>query len=150
MTRWEARLLLVNCSMCKHYMHSEQNDIDGLNCFADHHIAREQGNAWYGENAGSKTHPVGQKKANNWGLFDMSGNVWEWCEDSWHKNYENAPTDGTVWNDNHSQSASRVIRGGSWYNNPWDCRSAYRLYLTPDDRGNDIGFRVVCAVRGSV
>ena len=51
MTRWEARLLLVNCSMCKHYMHSEQNDIDGLNCFADHHIAREQGNDWYGENA---------------------------------------------------------------------------------------------------
>ncbi|MFM7440197.1 MAG: formylglycine-generating enzyme family protein [Snowella sp.] len=82
--------------------------------------------------------------------YDLHGNVWEWCEDAWHENYENAPTDGTAWKDNHSQTVSTVLRGGSWYNVPGNCRSAYRDYLTPGIRDYNIGFRVVCAVRGSL
>ncbi|PZV27035.1 MAG: serine/threonine protein kinase [Snowella sp.] len=106
--------------------------------------------AWYSENSGSKTHPVGQKKPNDWGLYDMSGNVREWCGDSWHDNYKKAPTDGSSWNDNHSESSPRTLRGGSWYDNSRYCRSANRIRCLADVRYYDIGFRVVCAVRGSV
>jgi formylglycine-generating enzyme required for sulfatase activity len=97
--------------------------------------------AWYKENSGSKTHPVGQKKPNNWGLCDLHGNVWEWCEDGWHDSYENSPKNGTAWNDNHSQSENRVIRGGSWFNYPRNCRSAFRSCV--DLRYDHFSFRVV-------
>ena len=97
--------------------------------------------AWYDKNSSSKTHPVDQKKPNNWGLCDMSGNVWEWCEDGWHKNYQNAPTDGTAWNDKHPQTSLRVLRGGSWNDHWGNCRSASRI--SSDIRSDFIGFRVV-------
>ena len=73
----------------------------------------------------------------------MHGNVWEWCEDNWHKNYINAPTDGSAWI-SRSDNA-RLLRGGSWYSTPGSCRSASRdlSYLAFDDAY--IGFRVVCS-----
>ncbi|MEB3232086.1 MAG: formylglycine-generating enzyme family protein [Leptolyngbyaceae bacterium] len=83
--------------------------------------------------------------ANDFGLCDMHGNVWEWCQDDWHKNYEGAPPDGRPWLENPSQSNSRVYRGGSWFDSPRYCRSAYRYRYFPVIRLNRLGFRVVLA-----
>ncbi|MFK8184525.1 MAG: formylglycine-generating enzyme family protein [Phormidesmis sp.] len=81
--------------------------------------------------------------ANAFGLCEMHGNVWEWCEDQWHSDYKGAPPDGKAWlTDN--ESARRVLRGGSWDDDPWLCRSATRDCLTPDYRYDGIGFRVSC------
>jgi formylglycine-generating enzyme required for sulfatase activity len=79
--------------------------------------------------------------ANAFGLCDMHGNVWEWCLDHWHNNYEGAPIDGSAW---LSQEESRVLRGGSWFNDPGSCRSACRDVITAVYRDYVIGFRVVC------
>jgi formylglycine-generating enzyme required for sulfatase activity len=95
----------------------------------------------------SKTAPVGSFPANGFGLHDMHGNVWEWCEDNWHKNYQGAPTDGSAWisgNDNDSQSV-RLLRGGSWNYGPFNCRSAYRSRRSADISYYYVGFRVVSA-----
>ena len=97
--------------------------------------------AWYGENAGSETHSVGLKKPNPWGLYDMHGNVWEWCQDKYHDSYSVAPSDGSAW-DSGSSSHS-VYRGGSWHRDARYCRSALRLKSDPDDRDGDLGFRVL-------
>jgi len=93
-----------------------------------------------------ETTPVGSFPPNAFGLYDMHGNVWEWCEDVWHKNYEEAPTDGSVWKTGGNRSY-RLLRGGSWnYNAVW-CRAAYRTRRAPDSRDYDVGLRVVlCAV----
>jgi formylglycine-generating enzyme required for sulfatase activity len=93
------------------------------------------------------TSPVGQfKVANNFGLYDLHGNVWEWCADHWHKNYEGAPIDGSAWiNSNAEEDAVRVLRGGSWAVNPWSCRSAARGDLEAGIRDFNFGFRVVCS-----
>jgi formylglycine-generating enzyme required for sulfatase activity len=100
--------------------------------------------AWYDGNSGGKTHPVGQKKPNGWGLYDMSGNVWEWCEDDWHDSYAGAPDDGSAWLDNDNDYP--IVRGGSWGFNPDVCRSAIRINVTTRRayRSYDNGFRVVC------
>ena len=109
-----------------------------------------------------ETTPVGSfEVANAFGLYDMHGNVWEWCADPWHDSYDGAPTDGTVWdkncNDNRYQSSidllvnseekdnqARLLRGGSWYSNPRNCRSACRYYFAPGIDYYAFGFRVVC------
>ena len=91
-----------------------------------------------------ETTPVGQFPPNAFGLYDMHGNVWEWCADTWHDNYDGAPRDGSVWTKNGNDNRS-PLRGGSWYGNPFVCRSAYRY--NPGRRvnfSNDFGFRVVC------
>ncbi|MCA2508733.1 MAG: SUMF1/EgtB/PvdO family nonheme iron enzyme [Microcystis sp. M54BS1] len=90
-----------------------------------------------------QTTPVGQFPPNAFGLYDMHGNVWEWCADTWHDNYDGAPTDGSVWIENGADNRS-PLRGGSWFFNPLFCRSAFRLIY--DRRGfvNSFGFRVVC------
>jgi formylglycine-generating enzyme required for sulfatase activity len=85
--------------------------------------------AWYGELSG-QTHPVGSKKPNKWGLYDVHGNVWEWCEDEYHDNYDRAPDDGRAW-ETSVKAAARVFRGGSWYDGAVDCRSACRYWYAP-------------------
>jgi len=79
---------------------------------------------------------------NGFGLYDMHGNVWEWCEDHWHSNYNGAPTNGSAWTTGGDIN-SRSLRGGSWRSTPWNCRSASRHYDRPGVRNNYIGFRVV-------
>lgn len=80
--------------------------------------------------------------ANQFGLYDMHGNICEWCLDIWHKNYAGAPQDGSAWIDDNDHN-SRLLRGGSWFLNPAFCRSAYRLNDSSDYRLTFIGFRVV-------
>jgi formylglycine-generating enzyme required for sulfatase activity len=91
----------------------------------------------------SQTTEVGSFPPNAFGLYDMHGNVWEWCLDHWHKNYQGSPTDGSAWITG-GDSNYRLLRGGSWYDDPRLCRSAFRSRYPPDYRYNVIGFRVVC------
>lgn len=95
-----------------------------------------------------ETTPVGSfGVANDFGLYDMHGNVSEWCQDVWHDSYDGAPTDGSAWPEGGNQDR-RIRRGGSWVNQPMNCRSAYRNSSTPDYHGVDIGLRVCCAAPG--
>ncbi|HRJ17377.1 MAG TPA: formylglycine-generating enzyme family protein, partial [Saprospiraceae bacterium] len=109
------------------YLYSGSNTIDEV--------------AWYSSNSGGKTRPVGGKKPNELGLYDMSGNVWEWCEDDWHSNYNGAPTDGRAWVDS-SRASTRVARGGSWFASAGGCRAAIRNDYTPAFRDSTLGFRL--------
>ncbi|NER27920.1 MAG: formylglycine-generating enzyme family protein, partial [Symploca sp. SIO1C4] len=83
--------------------------------------------------------------ANAFGLFDMHGNIWEWCLDDWHENYDCAPTNGDAWVTSN-QNKSPVLRGGAWRSGPRVCRSAFRQYSNSSYRFKDTGFRVVCLV----
>jgi formylglycine-generating enzyme required for sulfatase activity len=98
--------------------------------------------AWHDGNSGGKTHPVGRKQPNAFGLFDMYGNVWEWCEDVWHDSYHGAPSDGSAWLSG-GNSRNRVLRGGSWYVNSRNVSSTLRGSRIDFDRNVYSGFRVV-------
>jgi formylglycine-generating enzyme required for sulfatase activity len=90
---------------------------------------------------GRQTAPVGSFAPNQFGLYDIHGNVWEWVEDCWHPNYEGAPNDGSAWTA-QGDCNYRVVRGGSWTGYSVGLRSALRFWSSPDDHGNDLGFRV--------
>jgi formylglycine-generating enzyme required for sulfatase activity len=89
-----------------------------------------------------ETTPVKTFNSNAFGLYDMHGDVWEWCQDNYHDNYLTAPSDGTAWID--KKSNSKVLRGGSWFSYPRKCRSAYHNHDFPSSRDSNFGFRVVC------
>jgi formylglycine-generating enzyme required for sulfatase activity len=94
------------------------------------------------------TTDVGIYLPNAFGLYDMHGNVWEWCQDRWHSSYQGAPQDSSAWITNDADDSSyKVLRGGSWDYSPRSCRSAARYYTIPGRRSYDIGFRVVSRAR---
>ncbi|OBQ42247.1 MAG: hypothetical protein AN484_18880 [Aphanizomenon flos-aquae WA102] len=118
-------------------------------------LANYDGESTYGDgvegvNRGETTEVGSFGVANNFGLYDMHGNLDEWCLDDWHDNYKDAPTDGSAWfssDDKLSDKSGRaVLRGGSWFSYPRLCRSASRDFYSRDFRSSDIGFRVVCVV----
>ena len=109
----------------KGYKYSGSNGIDAV--------------GWYDRNSNSKTHPVAQKQPNELGLYDMSGNVWEWCSD-WYGSYSSSPQNNPQ---GPNSGEYRVRRGGSWYGSGSICRVALRYRDSPDDRYGNLGFRLV-------
>ena len=95
--------------------------------------------AWYGDNSGSKTHPVGSKQANELGIYNMAGNVCEWCQDRFGKYISSSQVNPT----GDNGVPERVVRGGVWGSGAWNCRSSYRANFPPDDRYDGLGLRLV-------
>jgi formylglycine-generating enzyme required for sulfatase activity len=103
--------------------------------------------AWYKDNSDERTHRVGQLKPNAWGLHDMHGNAWEWCQDNYDPNYyKNSPRKDPP----GGAGVDRAVRGGSWYWSPEFCRCAFRQFVAPGQRYSDLGFRVVLVAPPSV
>jgi formylglycine-generating enzyme required for sulfatase activity len=98
---------------------------------------------WFTGNAKGNDPPVGAKKPNPWGFYDLHGYVWEWCADAWHENYEGAPADGSLWRAEGAKE--RVIRGGAWTERAERCRCAARGRAPAETRSDAIGFRCVRA-----
>ena len=93
---------------------------------------------------GPQTHPVGEKRPNAWGLYDMHGNVWEWCQDAYDEQYQaSCPIEDPA---GLTQGSTRVFRGGSWCAPAGNCRSAARNWVAPLERGIDLGFRVAAVL----
>ncbi|BAZ39979.1 hypothetical protein NIES4101_59370 [Calothrix sp. NIES-4101] len=112
-------------------------------------LANYDGNYTYGSAPKGiyrkETTEVGKFPPNAFGLYDMHGNVWEWCQDVWHDNYHGAPTDGRAW-ENGNDNQLKLLRGGSWVNFPENCRSANRTFNTHFLRNYFDGFRLVLLV----
>jgi formylglycine-generating enzyme required for sulfatase activity len=115
-------------SKSKGFTYAGGNDIDTV--------------AWHGGNSGTTTHPVGKKAANELGLHDMSGNVWEWCSDWYQDSYSGLPDADPK---GPGEGSDRVNRGGSWFLDASFCRSAHRRRYRPSYAGINLGFRVVLA-----
>ena len=96
--------------------------------------------AWYDRNSEDKTHPVGSRLPNPWGLYDVHGNVWELVQDKWHNTYDGAPSDGSAWEE--GDDVDRVVRGGSWYDYAFCCRSACHYLCGRGDHLLGLGFRI--------
>jgi formylglycine-generating enzyme required for sulfatase activity len=102
---------------------------------------------WHGSNSGGSTHAIAGKQANAFGLYDMSGNVWQWVDDQYHANYNGAPRDGTAWVSGGEQKY-KVLRGGSWYSDPTRLHSAFRNRNPADFTDYIIGFRLARNLSG--
>ncbi len=109
-------------------------------------LANYNGTSYKGAPKGKdrqQTTPVDSFYANPFGLYDLHGNVWEWCADYWHDNYKDAPTDGSAWLSGANPKTPRVVRGGSWYFFPRDCRSSNREFMSSEVQDFNFGFRIV-------
>ena len=124
-------------------------------------LANYDGNYTYAEESKGEyrkeTTNVGIFPPNAFGLYDIHGNVWEWCQDIWHDNYQEAPDDGSAWlavnregKRNENDTRKTLYRGGSWGNNPNNCRVSYRTYNVRSDIGSNFGFRVCCLIEENV
>jgi formylglycine-generating enzyme required for sulfatase activity len=100
---------------------------------------------WFCRNSDTRTHRVGKLAPNAWSLYDMHGNVWEWCEDPWHGSYMEAPSDGSVWKQKGYEDL-RILRGGAWYVMFRGCSSRYRCAIARSDRHYSVGLRLVLQI----